>query len=93
MLRILAILAEWLLKNAVQKILLGAGLGIVSYLTVVSAVKAAFMSLVGSVHTMPTAILAIMGMLGLDHVLGTVASISVFILTLSSGKLAIRKMS
>jgi len=92
MARLLVILAEWLLKNAVQKILLGAGLGIVSYLGTLSAVEFAFNSQIAGLNGLAPDLLALMGIFGVDHNLSSFISVAIFLLTLNSGKLAIRKM-
>ncbi|EHU1539773.1 DUF2523 family protein [Acinetobacter baumannii] len=89
----LAILAEWLLKNAVQKILIGAGLSVVSYLGTMTAIRAAFSSQLNSVNTLAPDLLALMGIYGIDHVLSSFISAGLFVLTLNSGKLFLRKAS
>jgi hypothetical protein len=92
MARILIVILEWLLKNAVQKILLGAGLGIVSYLGTLSAVQFAFNSQISGLNGLAPDLLALMGIFGVDHVLSSFISVAIFLITLNSGKLAIRKM-
>lgn len=91
MLKFLAILSEWLLKNSVQKVLSGAGLGIVSYLGVLVVLRAAFDQLMNSVYSMPADLIQMMGIWGIDHVLSSFISVAIFLMTLNSGKLAIRK--
>lgn len=87
----LATLAAWLLKNAVQKILLGAGLSVVGYLGTMSAVRYAFNSQINSVNGLAPDLLALMGIYGIDSVLSAFVSVSLFLLTLNAGKLFIRK--
>lgn len=91
MLKFFANLAEWLLKNSVQKALSGAGLGVVSYLVVLVSVRAAFDQMINSIYSAPAGLLSLMGIYGIDHVLGSFISVAVFLMTLNSGKLAIRK--
>lgn len=93
MLKFLAVLSEWLLKNSVQKVISGAGLSIVSYLGVLIALRAAFTSLMNKAYDMPADALQMMGIWGLDHVLSSFISVAVFIMTLNAGKIAIRKKS
>lgn len=88
--RIFANIGEWLLRNSVQKALAGAGLGVVSYLGILVAVRAAFDQLINSTYSLPADVLQLMGLYGIDHVLSTFVSVAVFLLTLNSGKLAIR---
>lgn len=92
MLKFFAKLVEWLLKNGVQKTLMGAGLGVVSYLTVLVAIRAAFDQMINSVYSAPSSLLNLMGIFGIDYVLSSFISVAIFLLTLNSGKLAIRKM-
>ncbi|WAU78008.1 DUF2523 family protein [Acinetobacter sp. TR3] len=92
MARILIVIAEWLLKNAIQKMLIGAGLGVVSYLGTMTAVRVAFDSQINSLNGVAPDLLALMGIYGVDHVLSSFISVAIFLLTLNSGKLAIRKM-
>jgi len=91
MLKLLATLSEWLLKNSVQKVLSGAGLGVVSYLVIITSVRAAFDSMINSVYSGAADLLNLMGIYGIDFVLSSFVSVAVFLLTLNSGKLAIRK--
>lgn len=91
MLRVLAIFGEWLLKNTVQKVLLGAGLSIVSYMGVLVVVRTAFNSLISDINSVGAAMLNLMGIYGIDFVLSGLISVAVFLLTLNSGKLMIRK--
>lgn len=91
MLKFFANLAEWLLKNSVQKALSGAGLGVVSYLVVLVSVRAAFDQMINTVYSAPAGLLNLMGIYGIDYVLGSFISVAIFLMTLNSGKLAIRK--
>ena len=91
MLRFLVIFGEWLLKNTVQKVLLGAGLSIVTYMGVLVAVRAAFNSMISNINSVGAAMLNLMGIYGIDYNLSGLISTAVFLLTLNSGKLAIRK--
>lgn len=91
MLKFLATLTEWLLKNSVQKALSGAGLGVVSYLVVLVSVRAAFDQMINSAYSAPAQLLNLMGIYGVDAVLSAFVSVAVFLMTLNSGKLAIRK--
>lgn len=91
MLKLLAVLSGWLLKNSVQKVLSGAGLGLVSYLVILTSVRAAFDTLIDTAYSGPAELLNLMGMSGIDYVIGGFVSVAVFLLTLNSGKLAIRK--
>lgn len=91
MLKFFATLSEWLLKNSVQKALSGAGLGVVSYLVVLTSVRAAFDQMINTAYSAPAELLNLMGIYGIDYVLGSFISVSVFLMTLNSGKLAIRK--
>lgn len=91
MLKFLAVLSGWLLKNSVQKVLSGAGLGLVSYLVILTSVRAAFDTLIDTAYSGPAELLNLMGMSGIDYVIGGFVSVAVFLLTLNSGKLAIRK--
>ncbi|WP_151753903.1 DUF2523 family protein [Acinetobacter soli] len=93
MLKFLAVLSEWLLKNSVQKIIAGAGLSVVSYLGVLIALRAAFTALMNKAYDMPADLIQMMGIWGIDHVLSTFISVAVFIMTLNAGKMAIRKKS
>ncbi|MCE6006667.1 DUF2523 family protein [Acinetobacter soli] len=93
MLKFLAVLSEWLLKNSVQKIIAGAGLSVVSYLGVLIALRAAFTALMNKAYDMPADLIQMMGIWGIDHVLSTFISVAVFIMTLNAGKIAIRKKS
>lgn len=89
--RVLVVIIEWLLKNSVQKILLGLGLGVVSYLGTMSAVKYAFNQQLLGLNGLAPDLLALMGIYGIDHVLSSFISAAIFVMALSSGKLAIRK--
>lgn len=91
MLKFLANLSEWLLKNSVQKALSGAGLGVVSYLVVLVSVRAAFDQMINSAYSAPAQLLNLMGIFGVDAVISAFVSVAVFLMTLNSGKLAIRK--
>lgn len=90
--RLLAILSEWLLKNGVQKVLLGTGLSVVSYLAVLTAFRAAFDSLINSTHSIPANLLNLLGLAGVDSALSAFISVAVFVINLRSGKLALRKL-
>jgi len=89
--KLLAQISEWLLKNSVQKTLSGAGLGIVSYLVILVSVRAAFDKMINSAYSGPSQLLNLMGIYGIDYVLSAFVSVAVFLMTLNSGKLAIRK--
>lgn len=89
--RMLAQIAEWLLKNSVQKVLSGAGLGVVSYLGILVAIRTAFDKMISTAYSAPADLLNLMGIFGIDHVLSTFVSVAVFLLTLNQGKLMIRK--
>lgn len=91
MLKFLAKLTEWLLKNSVQTVLKGAGLSVVSYLGIVVAIRAAFDQLINSIYSTSADLLNFMGIAGIDFVLGGFVSTAVFILTLRQGNLLIRK--
>lgn len=91
MAKILAQIAEWMMKNSVQKVLSGAGLGIVSYLVILTSVRAAFNSLINTAYSAPAQLLNLMGIYGIDFNLSSFVSVAVFLMTLNSGKLAIRK--
>ncbi|WP_151721265.1 DUF2523 family protein [Acinetobacter ursingii] len=88
---ILATIAAWLLKNAVQRILLGAGLSIVGYLGTMAAVRAAFNAQLDSLNGLAPNLLALMGLAGVDRVISAFVSVSIFLLTLNAGKLFLRK--
>lgn len=90
--RILTIISEWLLKNGVRKLLMGAGLSVVSYLAVLTAFRAAFDSLINSSSSIPANLLNLLGMAGVDSALSAFISVAIFVLNLNSGKLAIRKL-
>lgn len=92
MIRLFVLLAEWVLRNTVQKVLKGAGLGLVSYLGILSAIRYAFDTLISSASSAPATILNLMGIYGIDHVLSSLVSVAVFLLTLNQGKLMLRKM-
>jgi len=89
--KLLALLGGWFSKNIIQKALMGAGLGVVSYLGILVAVRTAFDSMINSVYSLPADMLNLMGIFGVDHVISTFVSVGIFLLTLNSGKLAIRK--
>lgn len=91
--KILAIVGEWLLKNGVKKVLTGAGLGVFSYLAVVTAIRSAFDSLIGEVDSLPNDVLQLMGIYGVDLVLSAFISVAVFLLTLNNGKLVIKQVT
>lgn len=91
MYKILALVGAWLLQNSIQKVLLGAGLGLVSYLGVMTAVRTAFNSLIQQVNSIGADLLNLMGIYGIDYVLSAFVSVAVFLLTLNSGKLMIRR--
>ncbi|MBV6769770.1 DUF2523 family protein [Acinetobacter baumannii] len=93
MLKFFALLTEWLLKNSVQKVLSGAGLSIVSYLTVVTAIRVAFDKLINSVYSVSADLLNFMGICGIDYALSGYVSVSIFLLMLKKGNLNIRKSS
>ncbi|OEY92540.1 DUF2523 family protein [Acinetobacter qingfengensis] len=82
---------DWLLKNSVQRVLAGAGLSVVSYLAVLTAIQTAFYSLVNNVNSISADLLQLLGLSGVDKCLSAFISVAVFLLTLNSGKLAIRK--
>lgn len=90
--RLLTIISEWLLKNGVRKVLMGAGLSVVSYLAVLTAFRAAFDSLINSSQSIPANLLNLLGLAGVDSALSAFVSVAIFILNLNSGKLAIRKL-
>lgn len=90
--RLLTILSEWLLKNGVRKLLLGAGLSVASYLAVLTAFRVAFDSLINSSHSISANLLNVLGLAGVDSALSAFVSAAIFILNLNSGKLALRKM-
>lgn len=89
--KLLAFLTEFFLKNGVQKILMGAGLSVVGYLAVVTAFKSAFQNQLDATQNIPTTLLNLLGIFGVDYVLSAFVSAAIFILTLNSGKLALRK--
>ena len=91
MAKIFALIAGWMLKNAVQKVLLGAGLSVVGYLAVMTAFRAAFSSMIAGAYSAPATILGLLGLIGADYALSVFVSAAIFIMTLNSGKLAIRK--
>lgn len=90
--RLLVLISDWILRNTIQKVLKGAGLGLVSYLGILSAIRLAFDTLINSAYTAPAQLLNLMGMFGIDHVLSSLVSVAVFLLTLNQGKLFLRKM-
>lgn len=90
-LKFLAKLTEWLLKNSVQTVLKGAGLSVVSYLGIVVAIRAAFDSLINSIYSSSADLLNVLGIYGIDLVIASFVSVAVFILTLRQGNLLIRK--
>lgn len=89
--RLLVLIGDWLLRNTIQKVLKGAGLAVFSYLAILSSVKLAFEQLINSAYTAPTALLSLMGIYGIDHVLSSLVSVAVFLLTLNQGKLFLKK--
>lgn len=91
--KIFAIVGEWLLKNGVKKVLTGAGLGVFSYLAVVTAIRAALDSLVGDLDSIERDVLQLMGIYGIDLVLSAFISVAVFLMTLNNGKLVIKQVS
>ena len=91
MAKLFAIVAGWMLKNAVQKVLMGAGLSLVGYLAVMTAFRAAFSSLINAAYSGPANLLSLCGLCGIDYMLSVFVSAAIFIMTLNSGKLAIRK--
>lgn len=91
MLKILALIGSWLLKNSVQTALKGAGLSVVSYLVIIVSIRAAFDSLIDSAYSVGADVLSLMGIYGIDHVLSAFISVAVFLLTLNQGKLTIKK--
>lgn len=88
-----AIFGEWLLKNGVKKVLTGAGLGIFSYLAVVTAIRTALDSLVGELDSLPRDVLNLMGIYGIDLNISAFVSVAVFLMTLNNGKLVIRQVT
>lgn len=91
MYKILAIVGGWLLKNSVQMVLKGAGLGIVSYLGLLVAFRATFDYLLTNLKTMPYEALSLLGLAGVDHALGAVIGAGIFLLKIKSGSLSLRK--
>ncbi|MCU4423309.1 DUF2523 family protein [Acinetobacter sp. WU_MDCI_Abxb74] len=91
MLKFLAVLGEWLLKNSVQKVIAGAGLSVVGYVGILVAVRAAFNTMIGDLNSIPATLLQMMGICRIDHFIGSFVSVALFLLTLNSGKLMIRK--
>ncbi|EXB45053.1 DUF2523 domain-containing protein [Acinetobacter courvalinii] len=91
MARVAIVIIEWLLKNAVQKILLALGLSVVGYLGTMAAVKYAFNQQLLGLNGLAPDLLALMGIYGVDHVLSSFISVALFLMTLNAGKLAIRK--
>lgn len=89
--RLLVLVGGWLLDNFIRRILAGAGLAIVSYLGVLALVRAAFDNMINNLSSMPGVLLSMMGMSGIDHVLGSFISVAIFLMTLDSGKLMLRK--
>lgn len=89
--RIGVVILEWLLKNAVQKILLALGLSVVGYLGTMAAVKYAFNQQLLGLNGLAPDLLALMGIYGVDHVLSSFISVALFLMTLNAGKLALRK--
>lgn len=90
---ILAKISEWLLKNSIQKSLLGAGLGVMGYLGILTAIRTAFNTLINSVYTIPADLLGYLGYIGIDHCLSAYVGVSLFLLTINSNKLFIGKKS
>lgn len=91
MYKIFAQIGEWLLRNTVQKVIKGAGLSIVTYLSIIVAVREAFDYLIQSAQTVGADVLGLCGIYGIDFVLSAFVSVAVFLLTLNEGKLFIRK--
>ncbi|MCU4333121.1 DUF2523 domain-containing protein [Acinetobacter pittii] len=91
MLKFLAKLTEWLLKNSVQKVLTGAGLSVVSYLSVVAVIRVAFERLINSVNSVSADLLNFMGICGLYYALSGFVSVAVFLMTIKQGSLSLRK--
>lgn len=91
--KIFAVIGEWLLRNGVKKVLTGAGLGVFSYLAVVTAIRAAFDSLINELDSLPRDVLELMGIYGIDLVISAFVSVSVFLLTLNNGKLVIKQVT
>lgn len=91
--KIFAIVGEWLLRNGVKKVLTGAGLGVFSYLAVVTAIRSAFDSLAGELQSLPRDVLNLMGIYGIDLNISAFISVAVFLLTLNNGKLIIKQVS
>ncbi|WP_224963462.1 DUF2523 family protein [Acinetobacter guillouiae] len=89
--KLLVLIGGWLSKNIIQKALMGAGLGLVSYFGILVAIRTAFDSMINSVYSVPADLLNLMGIFGVDHVISTFVSVGVFLLTLNQGKLLIRK--
>lgn len=93
MLRVLALIGEWLLKNSVQKILKGAGLSVASYLGILTAIRVAFDKLMQNVNSIGGELLGMLGLIGLDYVLSAYVSVAMFLLMLNQGKLFIKGAS
>lgn len=89
--KILAVIGAWLSNNIIQKALTGAGLGLVSYFGILTAVRVSFNSMINSVNSLPSEMLSLLGLFGIDHVLSTFVSVAIFLMTLNSGKIALRK--
>ncbi|MFW1646205.1 DUF2523 family protein [Acinetobacter guillouiae] len=89
--KLLVLIGGWLLDNFIRRILAGAGLAVVSYLGVLALVRTAFDSIINNLYSTPGVLLSMMGMLGIDHVLGSFISVAIFLITLDSGKLMLRK--
>lgn len=89
--KLLALIGGWLSKNIIQRALMGAGLGLVSYFGILVAIRTAFDKMINSVNSMPADLLNLMGITGVDHNISTFVSVAIFLLTLNQGKLMIRK--
>ncbi len=89
--KIFVLISGWLLDNFIRRVLAGAGLAIMSYMGVLALVRTAFDSIINNLYSAPGVLLAMMGMLGVDHVLGSFISVAIFLITLDSGKLMLRK--
>ncbi|WP_165382091.1 DUF2523 family protein [Acinetobacter sp. WCHAc060025] len=89
--KLLALVMGWLSKNIIQRALMGAGLGLVSYFGILVAIRTAFDKMINSAYSMPADLLNLMGIYGIDYNLSTFVSVAVFLLTLNQGKLMLRK--
>lgn len=90
--RVLVLVAGWFLDNAVRKLLMGAGLGLFSYVAVLALFKATIANLIGTLsNSLPFQLLQMLGMVGFDTVISAFVSVAIFLLNVNSGKLMIRK--